>query len=275
MELTSDLIMVRHGRSEPNEIQAMIKQDPGHEPPEGFYDRHDSEMRLSEEGILQANEAGASLDERYPKGFDHYITSPLVRTMETAVQLRLNGAWKINDLWRERDWGEYGILNEVQREEMYEMSKRLKDQNKWYWCPPGGESLATGLRLRFERALRTFEGMVDKKILVVTHGEVIDVAGFVLERLTPIEWLERNEDRAYRIGNGQEVHYTPRDPDTGKVAHDVLWRRSINAFNPEYDWDNGDWVEIRHKKYSDQELAAWVALFPPLLRGADVQIERV
>ncbi len=266
MELTSDLILVRHGQSEANVIQSMIKANPGAKAPEGFFDRHDSEMRLSEKGILQAQKTGAWLLEQFPGGFDHYFTSPLVRTMETAEGLGLGGKWKVSDLWRERDWGEYGILNDEEREEMFALSKRLKDQNKWYWCPPGGESMATGVRLRFERAMKTLEGMEDKTVIAVTHGELIDVAGFVLERLTPIEWLERDRDDAYKIGNCQAVHYSPRDPETGKKVHDVLWRRSVNVFTPDYSWNNGDWVEIQHKKYSDGDLAALVAQFPPLLR---------
>lgn len=274
MAMPSELVLVRHGQSEANVIQKMFKENPDAEAPEGFFDRHDSEMRLSEKGIEQAQATGAWLLEHFPDGFDRYIVSPHVRTVETAENMAVDGDWIIDDRWRERDWGEYGVVNEVIREQVYGISKQLKEQNKWYWCPPGGESLATGVRLRFEDVLDTLHREAEgERVLVVTHGEMIDVARFVLERLTPIEWLAQDKDEAYNIGNCQIVHFSRTDPMTQERAPKMLWRRSLNPFNPDYDWNDGGWSSITHRRYSDADLAGQVALFPPMLRQETPAIE--
>lgn len=58
MAMPNELVLVRHGNSEANIIQTHQKEDPDAVAPEGFFDRHDSLMRLSPLGRAQAEVAG-------------------------------------------------------------------------------------------------------------------------------------------------------------------------------------------------------------------------
>jgi broad specificity phosphatase PhoE len=266
MAMPRDLVMIRHGETEANKIQGLQKANPEAQAPEGFFDRHDSTTRLSTLGITQPEPTGEWTRSEFPDGFDRYITSSLIRTRETAGRLGLNGAWLVDDRWRERDWGEYGVLNESEREAQYALSRKLKGQSKWYWRPPGGESLATDVRLRFEDILETLHReMDDKKVIAVTHGETMEVARMVLERLLPEEWQEQQQDEAYKISNCQVLHYSRKNPETGEVGGRLEWRRSVCVWDQAKSWNEGEWVKIEHKKYSDAELLAQVDAYPNLL----------
>jgi NAD+ kinase len=268
MAMPNHLVLVRHGNSEANIVQAQFKADPEAVTPEGFRERHDSRMRLSALGRDQAEAAGEWIRHEFPGGFDRYYTSTLVRTMETAGRLAIGGEWIPDDRWRERDWGEFGSINESEQVSRYELSHRLKGQQKWFWCPPGGESLATGVRLRFEDILDTLhrEAAVGRdRVVAVTHGEMIEVARFVLERMTPEEWLKQNTDKSKKVENCQIFHYTRVSPVTGEVEPQIRWFRSICPWDENKSWNHGEWLHIPpRRKYSDEELLQLVEEFPPL-----------
>jgi len=267
MAMPHDLVLVRHGQSEANIVQKRFKRDPDASPPAGFFDRHDSEMRLSPVGRAQARAAGEWLRGHGLATFDRYYVSPHVRTAETAALLALGGDWSIDVRWRERDWGEFGVLNGAERAERFALSKKLKDQNKWYWCPSGGESLATGVYGRFRDILNTLHReAAGQRVLAVTHAEMIDVARFVLERLTPQQWLVQDADPAYEIRNCQVLHYTRRDPATGRAEARIRWMRSVCPWDASCSWRGGDWIEIPRRRYGDAELMEMVDRYPPLLR---------
>lgn len=256
MAMPHDLVMVRHGQSEANIVQGMFKADPDAVAPDGFLDRHDTHMRLSELGREQARAAGQWLLQNFPEGFDRYYVSPLMRTRETAGRLAVHGAWQLDDRWRERDWGEYAALNETEQKQKYELSHRLRHQHKWYWCPPGGESLATGVRLRFEDILDTaHRELADKRMLAVTHGETIGVARYVLERMDPDEWLADDKNPRRKIENCHILHYTRISPDTGEIAPQLRWMRSICPWDETKSWEGGEWMAIPPRAtYSDEAL---------------------
>ncbi len=266
MAMPLDLVMVRHGESEANIVQRAFKDDPTAVAPEGFLDRHDSRMRLSSLGREQADVAGALLRSEFPGGFDTYYVSALTRTLETASCLKLNGVWSIDDRWRERDWGEYGFMNDRDREAHMPRSVRIFNQAKWYWCPPGGESLATGVRLRFEDILDTLHREQEgKTVIAVTHGEMMGAARFVLERLTPEVWMQQDDDPDYKIANTMVFHYSRRDPQTGKIGDRLDWMRAICPWDKHRSWYGGQWHKIERKKYSDADLRELIEAHQPLL----------
>lgn len=255
MAMPQELVLVRHGQSEANVVQKQFKSDPTSVLPEGFEDRHDSRMRLSSLGCEQAAITGQWLQQEFPDGFDRYYVSPLTRTLETAGKLALNGAWTIDDRWRERDWGEYGVTTE--QHPQYELSKKIREQTKWYWGPPGGESLASGVSLRFKDILGTLHReMAGKRVVAVTHGETIEVARVVLERLLPEEWLEQQRDEAYKVSNCQVMHYSRKDPATGVIGKHLEWRRSVCVWDEASSWQQGEWIKIERPTYTDQNLLA-------------------
>lgn len=264
MSLPKNLIMVRHGQSEAN----IIQKDPRYATnrPEGFATRHDSNMRLSPLGVEQAQATGEWLRANNLDTHDGYYVSPHTRAMETAANLRVNGDWVIDDLWRERDWGEYGAAySEKQQAETYPGSFAMKAQNSWYWKPVGGESLATGVRARFNMALTAMDRLGDaESVIGVAHGEFMSVARFVLERLTPWEWNEQDKNPAYTIRNGMVLHYSRVNPETGEESHRFKYRRMICPWNNKLSVDNGDWVSLDTHKYGDEELLKFVDNHPRL-----------
>jgi NAD+ kinase len=270
--MPEDLVLLRHGQSEANIIQQRFKADPGSLAPDGFFDRHDSDMRLSARGRDQARAAGDWLRRHGLASFDRYYASPHARTAETAAGLALNGDWRLDVRWRERDWGEFGVLNHVDRADRFALSQKLKDQNKWYWCPPGGESLATGVHGRFRDILSTLHRECGgQRVLAVTHAEMIDVARFVLERLTPQQWLDQDADPSYHVRNCQILHYTRRDPVSGALDPRIRWMRSICPWDEAASWQGGAWLAIDRRQYGDDELWDLVQRYPLLLADEGVE----
>jgi broad specificity phosphatase PhoE len=269
MGMPRDLVLVRHGQSEANVIQKHVKEEDGYEIPEGFLDRHDSEMLLTTLGTEQAQAAGKWLRREFPEGFDHYYVSSLARTIQTAGNLALGGDWVVDDRLRERDWGEFNSVNKVDQKRLYGQSLKLRQQNKWYWCPPGGENLATGVRLRWERMLGTMHREMDGQTFIgVTHGETIEVGRVILERLLIPEWLEQEKDPDYKLANCQILHYTRIDPETGQDAGHLLWRRSVCPWDESKSWQGGAWQHFDiDRRFSDDQLLAMAALNPPLLEN--------
>jgi broad specificity phosphatase PhoE len=266
MAMPEHLVLLRHGQSEANIIQQRFKADPTSHAPDGFFDRHDSDMRLSAQGRSQARAAGGWLRAHGLGTFDRYYVSPHARTAETAATLGLAGDWRLDVRWRERDWGEFGVVNHAERAERFALSARLKEQNKWYWCPPGGESLATGVYGRFRDILNTLHRECDgQRVLAVTHAEMIDVARFVLERLTPQQWLDQDVDPAYRVENCMVLHYSRRNPETGELHRNIRWMRSICPWDERRSWRGGAWTSIDRHRYGDDELLELVKRYPLLL----------
>jgi len=268
MPMPNNLVLVRHGQSEANIVQKGWKNDPAFRAPDGFFDRHDSRMRLSPMGVSQASTTGEWLSEQFPKNFDRYYVSSLIRTVETAGRLALAGDWHIDDRWRERDWGEYGVLSEAEQDQQYRLSKKLKGQSKWYWCPPGGESLATGVSLRVKDILGTMSREMDgKNVIAVTHGETMEVSRVILERLLPQAWEIQQKDPAYSVANCQVLQYSRVNPWTGEIGKHLEWRRSICVWDPAKSWQEGEWCKIERPKYSDADLLNIVAEHPNLLKN--------
>ena len=54
-------------------------------------------------GVEQARKTGEWLREQ-PE-FDRFYVSPHIRTRETAASFELGGEWRVDDRFRERDWG--------------------------------------------------------------------------------------------------------------------------------------------------------------------------
>jgi broad specificity phosphatase PhoE len=234
MALPMDLIVIRHGQSEANTKQ---KDPRGNTPNDG----RDNLTRLTQTGIAQAKAAGAWLRGNGLSRFDRYYTSPYIRARQTATLLALDGAWTIDNRWRERNCGaaSQGINGQ--------------QQHKWYWRPGGGEALGTEVRQRFESILQTLrQEASDRRVIAATHGKFMTVVRFVMERMSAEEWLQR--DRQELIENCQILHYSRRSPKTGAVASEIRWMRSVCPWDSSCSWYEGQWIELRQCTLSDAEL---------------------
>jgi len=263
--LPKHLVLVRHGQSEANIFQQMTDGTAIKIPSE-FTSRHDSQMRLSPLGSNQARIAGRWLKEHNLAEFDKYFVSPHIRTRETAAHLRLGGHWRLDDRWRERDWGELASLSKEEQRQEYANSINLKKQNEWYWKPLGGESMATGVRARFTAIMDLlYRQTHTDRVIGVTHGELIRVAQFVIEQMDPTQFVNMDADPAYKVQNTMIVHYTRVNPETGEEEDSYHWRRAICPWNESFSWDGGEWTEFRLRYLTDDELLESALEIPRLL----------
>lgn len=265
--MPNDVVFVRHGESEHNVVNNAAKNGDDSLRDDAFRSRHDSDMRLTPYGEEQARITGQWIQEHIGLDFDRHYVSPHRRTRETAANLGLNALWLVSDLVRERDWGEYSNLTREEREAHFPLSGQHKDLNPWYWAPPGGESLASGVRLRLERTLDTLHRELEKKrVITVTHGEYMWVARFVLERMDVTKWLEADEDKSQKIQNTMVLHYTRRDPEKPNlIADKLMWVRAVCPWDESLSINSGEWWEIERNTYSDEELLAQATRLSRLL----------
>lgn len=269
MTLPMNFTLVRHGLSEANRIQKFLKtQDV-----DGLRNavdivevlaRHDSTARLSLRGVEQAEITGdwmrANMDP-----FDRFYVSPHIRTRETAAHLKLEGQWIVDDRFRERDWGEVANPNEDLTSSMTPLSKRLKHMNEWYWKPQGGESLAEGVRARMESVMETLYRRGDRhhNVVVVSHGEFIRVAQFVIERMSPDHFNFTDTDPDYKVENTMVIEYTRQNPTRpADIRDEYKWRRATCPWDASKSGFGGEWVEFHTKKHSDTDLLDFAESHP-------------
>jgi len=259
MTLPLTYTLVRHGYSEANAIQAGRKSQSITSLPENFFLRHDSKMRLTPRGVEQAQAAGEWI-KKNGLVFDRFYSSPHVRAVESASHLKLGGQWILDDRFRERDYGEIHSASKDFKDPNSDASLHSKKLSRWYWKPQGGESLATGVRLRVESIMNTFhrrEGI--RHTIAVTHGEFIDVSQFVLERLTPELWGLKHDDEKYKVQNCMVVQYSRVNPENPEdIRRNFNWKRGICPWDESLSWDGGQWINIGIVKYSDDELTQYV-----------------
>jgi len=266
MTLPYTLTLVRHGQSEANVVQQALRERTALNIPEEFFQRHDSNMRLTNRGVEQAVAAGEWLAKHGPK-FDRFYVSPHTRTRETAYYLKLAGEWRLEDRIRERDWGEIHSVTKDFQDPQTDASRHNRALSAWYWKPQAGESLATGVRLRVESILNSLYRKVGiNHVIAVTHGEFISTAQFVIERMTPDAWATMEADKSFKIQNTMIVQYTRVNPNNPEdVSHHFKWRRAICPWDESLSWNNGEWVSVAIKKYTDADLLASVEGFGRLL----------
>jgi broad specificity phosphatase PhoE len=257
--MPKNLILVRHGQSEANVIQTHDKHGD-----QALYTEEamlvpDRSWRLTETGVAQAQTAGAWIRTHVPS-FDRCITSPYIRTRETAANLGIPGArWEENRVVRERSWGEISPLPRKVFEEQYAHNAMLKHNDPLYWAPPAGESVANVAENRVRNLLSTLHReSADQDVLVATHGEFIWATRLVLERWSDEEFLRYDKDPAMKLHNCVVIHYTRIDPSTGEEAHKIRWVRRAYPERVDGQWRMSvdDWYEFDRRYLSGDDLLA-------------------
>lgn len=269
MTMPIDVVLVRHGESEGNIATKRSKKGDDSAYTDEFRNRHSSLWRLTDRGIEQARAAGDWVREHVGEQFHRYYTSEYLRAVETAAHLRLaHATWYLEFQLRERDWGQLDVMSETERRAKFADELRRKRINPFFWGPAGGESMA-GLCIRGpDRMFDTFHReCADKRVIVVCHGEVMWAFRVRLERMSSVHFLEldASDDPKDHIANGQILHYTRRDPTTGKLAPHLNWMRSVCP------WDQtrsrNEWEEITRPRYGNSDLLALAARTPRLIEG--------
>lgn len=272
MAMPNDLILVRHGESEPNVVHRAEKNgEPTHPSHTAVYERDDWLQRLSTKGIGQAKAAGEWLRRNgwSMERFDRRYASPFMRARETAYHIGGEDAlWHLDDRIKERDWGEFGATPKDIRDAIFPYAAKSHENNKWYARLSGGESLADGVLMR----ARDFVGTLHRDLsgqsaLVVSHGEFMWTMRYLIERMLPEEWLAREGDKAEDMKNCTILHYSRVNPDDPTdISPHLTWMRMVYPYDEAASPFGGKWVPIREKRLvSGKDLCDQLGLAPPLI----------
>src|SRR5262249_23237848 len=154
-----------------------------------------------------------------------------------------------------------------QRKREYADDMRRRELDRFFWTPPGGESMAT-LCLRIDRVLNTLHReCVDKRVLIVCHGEVMWAFRVRLERMSQHRYqeLDYSRDPFDKIHNCQVLHYTRRDPVGGTTAGHLNWVRSVCPGAPTR--SGNAWEKSGRVRSSNADLLDVVERTPRLITG--------
>lgn len=275
MPMPRDLVLVRHGQSEGNIVQRAFKDGDGMEIPPQFYDTHDWQYRLSAAGVEQAKAAGAWLTAQFgtlETAFDERYVSSHVRTRETAAYIGGPACmWLVDDRLPERDWGIFNSVPPDERELHFPHSMRAREVSPLRWRPDGGEALLSEVFLRFRNWLDTLHReQSNRRVLAVTHGELMWVARYVIEKMLPEEWEAADHDTSQRIYNCDILWYSrvnPQNPDD--VSKYMKWRRFIRPTRQGVPPYGGEWVELdKDRRMSGAQLLETVNAIPHIFSAS-------
>jgi len=163
---------------------------------------------LTSKGIEQARAAGQALKKVLPDGQPVCIeTSPIGRARQTAAllcaELGLDvNALVVSPLLIEHHLGAWQGLTNAQIDKQYPGARRAREENKWNYAVPGGESYA----LAYKRAQQWLAQERRAPVTVaVTHEMCSRALQGAYAGLTPAETLGRthHQSRIYRLHDAQ------------------------------------------------------------------------
>ncbi|RHY32072.1 hypothetical protein DYB32_002904 [Aphanomyces invadans] len=262
----ADLVLVRHGESEGN-VARELSMRGDHSLYSGeFKNRHSCNWRLTDRGREQAEAAGEWLRKEDLAYYDRYLVSEYLRAMETAARFNLPDAqWYAEMLLRERDWGQMDLMSEAERSVKMQDELKRRDLDRFYYAPPGGESLAT-VAQRVDRLMCALHReLPGKKVLLVCHGDVMWALRTRLERMSQDTFreLQLSGRMVDQLHNGHILHYTRTDPTTGKVAPFFTHMRSVCPWNEKL--SPKGWIKINRPVYDNEMMLAIAERVPRMI----------
>lgn len=271
MGMPLDLLFVRHGESEANILQRAEKDGLTLDLPPELRDRPDWMQRLTPHGVEQAKAAGSWILNNIGEigdTFEARYYSSFIRARETAANLGGSAlTWRKHSMLHERDWGHFGTTPKNEQADKFPRTSQLKHDAPLYARLDGGEALADSVTLRVRDFRDTAKRKWDnKRLIAVTHGDVIGVVRYVFEDMLPEQWHEVDKDTSQRIGNCAILWYTRINP---KIPTDIRpyigWRRMIQPDNLALSPFGGEWQELPDNRFmSSAELLLSVENVPRL-----------
>jgi len=236
------MVLVRHGESEGNLARRKFKQGDNSYYTEEFKKRHSSRYRLTTVGQEQAEITGKYIRENIFSSFDRYYCSDYIRARETAALLTFDGAeWFSEFYLREQDMGTSDLVGNPNIDQREQERRKL---DAFYYAPPGGESIANCC-LRVDIWLDALhKSCAGFRVLAVVHGNILKAMRIRLEKLRQEEWVNLKNDDNYRSYNCQIVHYSRRNPQTGKIHRNFVYVKTICPWNSKI---STDWRKIEKK----------------------------
>jgi broad specificity phosphatase PhoE len=232
---------IRHGQPEHEAaVEAFKRGDHSCYTPE-FRRRENRDIRLTAKGREQIWVTDDWLRANNPHARG-YGTSPYLRCIESALELRLSELWFVNKLLRERWWGDIKIgLDPIERAKLIDEKARKEDPLNYR---PGrtGESLSSLAETRAMKAMISYQGA-----LLVTHSDFIRACLLFMFGPQFAYTLATSPDPKHHIDAAHVVQVSWTHPETCAVERGYLWHRSTCP------WQNmapGEW----HKMPASSEL---------------------
>lgn len=175
----------------------------------------DADVQLSDRGKAQAGSLARRIAD-LPAGErpTHLVASPFRRTADTArpVAAALGLDLVLDERLRERDMGVFSGMTArgMQAADPAE-SERLQLLGKFYYRPPGGDSMVDVV-LRVRSVLADLRhGFDDARVCVVTHEAVVMAFRYVLEAMTEEAFLDL--DGSTHVANAGGCTYRRKGDD--------------------------------------------------------------
>lgn len=221
------LVLIRHGESEGDVRRNAIAA--GLEHP---LLKHPRDEAQTDVGHKQSKLAGTwvvnNIIKQYEIGdFDHYLVSPLKRTIHSAYSTGLSDSWQHEENLAERNRGIIQGLTKEQHKTMFPNSFDEMTNYPFHWAPPKGESI---LRVahRVGALIKSLNPL--QNYVFMTHRDVIWASQQTLDHKSLVE-LEATDTRP--IVNGIIVHYTNINPTSGLAdSQQLIWKRTVNPTSP-------------------------------------------
>ena len=272
MGMPLDLYVVRHGESEANVIVSAGERGDNSLYSQDSVTVPDRSWRLTSTGRRQADCLGRWLVMQQPL-FDRYLVSPYVRARETAATMALPKArWEETRVLRERSWGEINTITQDEFRNNYERNWIFKRTDPLYWRPPAGESIADVAENRVHNLLTSLNRHGDAgSVIAVTHGDYMLALMLTLEDLSDEEFLSRADSEHWNITNCTCLHYSRRDPNTGRTSERVRWeqtaRPALSEQTGRWQMQIEPWREFTRPVMSNGDLVDVVQSVDPHLLG--------
>ncbi len=208
----SELIIIRHGLSELN-VRKAIAVATEQADTYTVEPIRDADVPLTDVGRRQAFETGREMSQRFDK-IDIAYVSPFVRTRDTFLEIQRGLGYDISvsyeDRVREREFGIFSQLTMLGIEKHYpQEAARMRLEGDYYYRPLGGESYPD-MGVRLHSWLHSlYQHQCGKRVLCVTHADVVQMIRKMLERLTEAQLLELNRSDDVHNCGVTSYHYDP------------------------------------------------------------------
>lgn len=217
----SELIIIRHGLSELN-VRKAIAIATEQADKYALEEIRDADVRLTDVGRQQAVRTGEAMAKKFGK-IDLAFVSPFVRTRDTFHGIVEGIGYDIpvsfEDRVREREFGIFSQLTMLGIEKHYpQEAARMRLEGDYYYRPLGGESYPD-MGVRLHSWLHSlYQHQSGKRILLVTHADVVQMIRKMLERMTEAQLLELNRSDDVHNCGVTSYHYD-HDADYLKLTN--------------------------------------------------------
>lgn len=236
------LVLVRHGQSEGDVRRSMQAAQPSSD----NLNKHPHNEEQTPKGHLESTASGVWLTEHVLREFnlgvfDWQLTSPLIRTQQSADSLGLSVEWRNDNRLSERDRGGIQGMTKKQHQTQYPDSFRQMQEHPFHWVPSGGESILR-VSYRFGELVDDFLKSDARSAVFMTHRDVMWAAHLKLDGMDIDDIVSMKTDF---ISNGYIFHYTNVNPENGAVdGSELAWKRSVAPWGDMSTEQMYNWVQL-------------------------------